>query len=144
MNMYAQMIEGQQKEIDDFLGQYAFFAFSNEQFKQGCQKLGIPETAKHVLVRLGSTGGFILKDRAAEYGELVARLAQDRQAAIDNPDTGAQFAFDMFTYELANHEYSYTGDVEETLDALGYTREEIEKSPTLKEALGKARKHLLA
>ena len=33
----------------------------------------------------------------------------------------------MFSYELANHEYCITYDIEPTLDALGLTLDEINK-----------------
>ena len=44
----------------------------------------------------------------------------------------------MFLYELDNHEYGYTMDTEETLDALGYTAKEILGDPRLKRGIEKA------
>ena len=136
--MYEKMRKEHQKRVDDFLRQYAFFAFSEKQFKEGLEKLGVPEGAKGVLVPLGNTGGFILKEKAQEYRELITVIACEIQAAIDDPETGAEFAYQMFYAELANHEYSYTGSTWETLDALGYTPEEVDENPILKEALKRA------
>ena len=50
----------------------------------------------------------------------------------------------MFETELANHEYCITNDLTDTLEALGYTAEEIEQSPKLKTGLTEAIKNYLA
>lgn len=99
------------------------------------KKLGLSADKKKDLVRLGNTGGFILKARAKDYRDLAEAIQKETQEAIDNPETGELFATDMFLYELANHEYAYTKDITDTLDALGYDLEEIEKSPVLKKVL---------
>ena len=44
----------------------------------------------------------------------------------------------MFRYELSNHEYVYTRDLQDTLDALGLTIEEINKRPLYIKALKEA------
>ena len=56
--------------------------------------------------------------------------------AADEDGTG--FLYQMFKYELDNHEYGYTGDFEDTLDSLGLTWEEVAASPRLLKALDKA------
>ena len=143
MNLYRQLKDSQQKRISDFLQINAFFAFSEKQFKEGVKKLGIPEGATGVLVPLGNTGGFILKEKAQEYKDIVAKTISETQAALADPDTGADFAYQMFYTELANHEYSYTGSTWEILDALGYTLDEVNENPVLKDALAKACRDLL-
>jgi len=45
---------------------------------------------------------------------------------------------DMFRYELANHEYDYTGDIDDTLDALCLTQQDIDQNPALQHGLQKA------
>lgn len=138
MNLYTQLRNSQQKRVDDFLNKYAFFAFSEEQFKDGLRRLGISEDAKKALAPLGTTGGYILRERAEDYRTLAEQLQAETEAALADPATGAQFAYDMFYFELCNHEYSYTGDISETLDALGYTPEEIRDNEQLQTALRKA------
>ncbi len=51
---------------------------------------------------------------------------------------GKVFIFDMFLQELENHEYSYTGDVQEALDALGITPQYMEAMPQLMTGLSLA------
>lgn len=58
--------------------------------------------------------------------------------AIADDETGEGFIFEMFLYELDNHEYGYTGETEGALDALGYTADEVLENPKLKRGLGKA------
>ena len=49
-----------------------------------------------------------------------------------NDLTGEGYIKDMFEYELANHEYGYTYDLEDTLNAIGLSMEEINNDERLK------------
>ena len=64
----------------------------------------------------------------------IYRLGEDK--------TGDGFIYQMFLCELANHEYNYTEDVEETLDALGYTWEQIMADKRLLHGLKMAQKKI--
>lgn len=139
MNTYTQLKESQQREVNSYLEKYAFFAFNEEQFANGLQKLGIEKDQKGVLVSLGGTGGYILKERAKGFKELMDRLDSEKKAALTDPE----FAYNMFYTELANHEYGWTGDAWETLDALGITWKDLEKAPLLREALERAEKDVM-
>lgn len=48
----------------------------------------------------------------------------------------------MFVWEMENHEYSYTGDLEPTLDALGLTLGQVANDPKLSHGLKLARRKL--
>ena len=48
------------------------------------------------------------------------------------------FIYDMFLYELRNHEYQLTEDEGDALDALGLTWDDINTNPALKSGLEKA------
>ena len=50
---------------------------------------------------------------------------------LENP----KYLVDMFKYELANHEYGYTYDLEPTLEACGLTEEDIENNSDLNKKL---------
>ena len=65
------------------------------------------------------------------------------EAAISDYKTGDVFIYQMFLYELDNHEYGYTGDSEETLDALDYTMEQVQADARLLHGFEKARKKIL-
>lgn len=49
----------------------------------------------------------------------------------------------MLTYEMANHEYCITCDIEETLNACGYELKDLENDRTLQKAVKEARKDYL-
>ena len=66
-------------------------------------------------------GGYCRKSDVAKLNEMFTRHRKELEDAIAGDKTGQGFICDMFLQELENHEYSYTGDVQETLDALGIT-----------------------
>lgn len=143
-NLYQTLRDRQQAEVNDYLKEGAFFAFSDKQFKAGLEKLGIAEEdAGKRLSRLGSTGGYMVKERVAGLKTLLDKNDQERQKALDDPETGRQFAFDMFFYELNNHEYIITMSAEETLDALGLTWEDIKTSAILSQELNRAENEIM-
>ena len=135
MNRYAELRKRQQEEFNKLpLG----FAFSNKQFEEMMQRWGLdPEKDTDKLYRIPG-GGFIQKKDHALLHETTERHQAERQAAIDADKTGEGFIYEMFLYELDNHEYGYTGDTEEALDALGYTADEVLGDPRLKRGIEKA------
>ena len=69
---------------------------------------------------------------------MFARHKREREEAIANDTTGKGYIYQMFRHELANHEFDYTEDLDDTLAAVGLTMEEIENSKPLKRGLDKA------
>ena len=135
MNEYRIMKNRQQKEVDEFP---LFFAFNQQQFDEGMRKFGLQPNETNKIYKLGSTGGFYLRTDSDKLNEMFLRHAQEITAAIENDATGDGFIFEMFNYELANHEYIVSGDVSYTLDALGFTFDEVNSSATLLRGLKKA------
>ena len=136
MNPYLELKNKHQKEINDFpFG----FAFSESQFNDMMiNKFGLTPEDTDKIYSIGS-GGYVRKTDADAMHEMFDRHAKEREIAIkENKD---DYLYHMFNYELANHEYSYTGDLEDTLDALGLTYEEIKADKRMYEALKRAIKH---
>lgn len=133
-NSYLEMKARHQKEFDEFPLK---FAFSNEQFNRVMEELGLKPEQTDMVVRIEG-GGFMLKSDAPRFAEMVKRIQREEDEAIENDKTGDGYLYEMFLYELENHEFSYTGDVEETLEALGYTAEEVVNDERLNHALTKA------
>lgn len=89
MNLYKQLSDKHQKQVDDFLNKYAFFAFSDKQFRDGLQRLEITEEdAGKKLVRMSGTGGFMLRDHAQEYAALAESITDEVNAAVHDPGSG--------------------------------------------------------
>ena len=127
MNTYAEMSNRHKKEINAFPMQ---FAFSDKQFEEAMKNLGVKPNQTFKVVTIGM-GCIMLKDDLPRYKEMLRRLEKEMQDAIDADQTGEGFIFDMFKYELANHEYVVTGDVSDALDALGYDMKEVKEDSRL-------------
>ena len=134
---YNELRQKQQKEVDEFpFG----FAFSNEQFKEMMEKFGLTENDTDKIYSIGA-GGYIRKSDADAMHEMFTRHEKERQQAIENDKDSSGYIYEMFRYELDNHEYCITYDLEPTLRALGLTEEEVNKNPKLLKGLKKALKH---
>ena len=128
MNQYRALKEKHEKEFNEFP---MFFAFNQKQFDEGMQTLGLNPEETDKIYKLGNTGGFYRKSDSAKLRDLFERQRKEEEDAIAADTTGEGFIYQMFHYELANHEYGYTGDPESTLDALNITLEEIYNNPAL-------------
>ena len=135
MNAYIDMKERHQREVDDFP---LFFAFNKEQFNEGMKKFGLSPNDTKKVYRLGNTGGYYRRKDAKRLNEMFYRHAKELQDAIDGDASGDGFIFEMFNSELANHEYIVSGDVTDTLQALGITDEELSGSEQLRHGLNLA------
>lgn len=135
MNMYKAMKEKHTKEMNGFP---MMFAFSDDQFIKGMDVLGVTDESD--LLSIGY-GGFIRKADSNALDELIEKHDREMKDAISNDTTGDGFIYDMFNYELANHEYSYTWDVSDTLNALGFTIDYVKSNKNVLNGLLKALKN---
>jgi len=138
MNLYTALKEKHQAEVNAFPMQ---FAFNQKQLEEGLIKLGLKPTENYKVCQLPGTGGFYRRTDAKALHEMFDRHTAEMQEAVDQDITGDGFIFAMFNYELANHEYNYTGDITDTIEALGLTYEEIQKSSSLLHGLDRACKY---
>ena len=134
-NQYQALKEQQQQEVNAFP---FFFAFSEEQFSRGMRSFGLLPDELDKIYKLGSTGGFFRRTDADRLHEMLDRHEVEMQAAVDGDASGDGFIYEMFLYELANHEYTYTNDLTDTLYALDLTAEEINADKRLQHGLRKA------
>ena len=137
MNAYRKLKDKHQEEINNFP---MFFAFSNKQFEEGMKTLGLEPNETDKIYKLGGTGGFYRKSDSKTLHDMFDRHEKEMAAAIAADETGDGFIYDMFNYELANHEYGYTRDCGPAFDALGLTVEQIRSDKRMIHGLNKARK----
>jgi hypothetical protein len=140
MNVYSELRQKHQNEVDDFP---FMFAFSNKQFEEGMAKFGLGPNDTDKIYRLSDTVGYYLRSDAERLHEMFKRHEKEMQDQIDADTTGEGFIFDMFNYELANHEYVITYDITDTLDALGLEMGDVQNDQRLKHGLELARKNQL-
>ena len=139
MNKYLEMKERHMADINAFP---FVWAFSNEQFKEGMEKLGLKETDTKKVFSIGA-GGFIRKTDAKAMEKMFEDQKKELWDAINSDKNGDGFILDMFTYELENHEYMVTYSTSDTLNALGITKEDLEKNKNLADGLESARKYVI-
>jgi len=139
MNRYEKMKERHHKEINDFP---FMCAFDKEQFADGMRKLGLKPTDTKEIVHIGG-GVYMKKTDFPNFEKMLDKHKREQKRYIERDKTGTGFIKDMFTYEMINHEYGYTYELEDTLDALNLKYEDIENNPTLKNGLELAKDEIL-
>ncbi len=124
---YKEFKNKKEESINNLMSNIAFFAFSDDQLKEGLKKLNIKEDEiKEKLVSIGH-GGYALKKDAHKIKEHTIESNEDIKKLMEDE----KFAISAFDYELGNHEFTYTGDSEDAVEALGYTAQEVSKNPHL-------------
>jgi len=107
-NKYTKLKSTHEKMINKFP---QFFAFDDEQFKEGLLKL---KTTKEEILSTGY-GGYIRKSDRMNYGKMWVQINKESSEALKDD----KYLFQAFRYELSNHEYCITYDYEDTLNCLG-------------------------
>jgi len=101
-----------------------FWAFGNDQFKEGLDKLVAKGMLKsgEKLVSIGA-GGFMPKTNFDKLTQGMKEIEETFKKEIKEANARTEHIL----YELNNHEAFYTGTIDDTLQALGedYTAEEV-------------------
>ena len=121
MEIYEIKIQ-QDKKVSDLLTSCGvFFAFSNAQFDEN----KTPKTEGEKYVRLFG-GGFVPHSKLDGYLDGMDEIRKWFKMET-NKTKSSRYA--LISYELSNHEAYYTGEIEDTLIALGkgYTAKEVWK-----------------
>lgn len=139
MNRYEELRQRQREAVNALpLG----FAFSQKQFAEMMRGWGLdPKKDVDKICFIGD-GGYVQKKDAGLLHETQKRHDNELEEAIAADTTGEGFIYEMFLCELSDHEYAYTGDITDTLDVLGYTREQVLNDPRLNRGLEKAIKRI--
>lgn len=123
---YQALKARQAKEFNEFEG--IFFAFNNDQFKEGMEKIGLTVDDTKKIFSIGH-GGYMLKTQNEAFGSMMQRHEDEKK----NRKQDEKFLLEALTYELRNHEYCITYDPSDALDVLGLRKEDIDPK-ILKEA----------
>jgi len=119
MTTLALIKKEHQKRIDTLLNDcLLFWAFSNEQFEKN--KTPLQEGEKYVSI---GAGGYMPKGKVDAYLNGMKEIKKWFKSATKP----AEIRKAHIAYELNNYEAFYTGDIEDTLTALGndYTAAEV-------------------
>lgn len=143
-NLYKEMMNKHQEEYNEFSKNKVIyiFAFCEEDFNK---KLSEYDLTINDISSLGG-GAFVRKNYKEELKNLFRRQKEELKAAIKADTTGKGFIKSMFYYELADHEYLYTYDVEYSLSdichSLQITMQDIYNNKALHKGLQAAIKEL--
>lgn len=132
MTTYAEMRAAQQAEFNTFP---IMFAFSDIQFEEGMRRLGLDPSDTDKVYTWSEVNGFYRRSDAPVLHEMLERHGREMVEAVAADQTGEGFIYSMFVYELANHEYGYTGDVTDTLGALDLTADAVKADSRLMRGL---------
>lgn len=113
---YVEFKQNQENVLNKFP---QFFAFSEEQFKEGLKKLN---TTKKDIISTGY-GGFIKKTDKNAYLKMFERFNDTLKESLKD-DT---FLYNALKYELGNHEFVITYDYEDTLSIFGLKYNKLTK-----------------
>lgn len=131
---YKQLKEKHSKEVHNFP---MAFAFDQYQFEAGMKKLGLHPSQTDQIINIGG-GGFIRTKDSIAWNQMLHKHDLEMKQAIQQDRTGDGFIYQMFIAELANHEYTYSGDITDALRALGLTYEQVMSDQRLSHGLKKA------
>ena len=140
MNRYMELKQRQQAEFNAFPMQ---FAFSERQFAEGMAALGLAPTDTDKIYSAPG-GGFYRREDSQRLKDMMNRFDRELAEAVAADETGEGFVYEMFLCALDDHEFGYTMDTEEALDALGYTAAEVLGDPRLKRGIEKAATEICA
>ena len=130
MKTYSQLQSEQRAEMNAFEG--IFFAFDNKQFSEGMTKVGLSADDTKKIASMGA-GGYILKERINAWVDMCERHKEELKQFRKNKKE----LFKALVYELKNHEYCITYDINPALKALNLNQNDIPKD-TLKKACKQA------
>ncbi len=139
MSSYSELLHRHQKEVNAFPIKWAF---SDSQFNQAMRELGLDPSDTDAIIGIGG-GGFMRKSDNEAFHAMLDRHQQERNEAIAADKDGTGYLYEMFLYELGNHEYIFTYDPEETFAACGVTAEQVESNPIMKQAFINAKRDYL-
>lgn len=130
MNKYKQLKDQLQKQYDALPIKYAY---SEMQFKNMLKQFET-ETGGRVRLLHIDRGAYILAQDEKLIDEFLESSDRELAEAMKDDD----FLYDAFNYELANHEFCYTDDVSDALDALGLSWEQIKDDQRMMTILKRA------
>jgi len=129
---YEELKAKHQQEVNDLP---IYFAFGNEQLEKLTQELGFKdqdELLKNVFT-IGAGSIILNKDKDKVFNTFL-----EHDKAMLKAFENDEFLLSAFEYELANHEYIITYEIEPTLCALGIKLTEYQTNERYKNIMQQA------
>lgn len=117
---YSELKQKQHDVFNNF--KHIFFAYSDKQFKEGMAKLNLnPDNDLNKIVSVNSCGCYVLKEYLIDFKQLFVDADLELEEFLKDESN----LLDALIYELNNHEYCITYDIDPALDALGLEQSQI-------------------
>lgn len=128
MQTYLEHKQSKQEAVNNFP---MFFAIDNKGFEKGLEQINATKEDK--LVHIGG-GGIIKKDDLEDFENMFETYRQQHHANILESE---DYVYHMVKYELANHEFMITYELDDTLESCELT-DELLANPIVKATVNKA------
>lgn len=132
---YDALQKAHQEDISNFPILWLFGKKSDAELAEAISKIGAKSVDE--LVGIGG-GGYIHKEKKEDFLTMMRKHAREKEAFSSNPNNLIEVIFS----EMCDHEYNYTQDPEDTLNALGKTYKDLQ-DPNFKKAWKLAEKKCL-
>lgn len=125
MENYKQLKARHTKEINEFYG--LFFAFDNETFYKRLADFGYSNAKelnlKEIVVYIGA-GGYLIKSKVQDWNDLYKK--QDKE--LKEFKKHEKELIKGIVYEMFNHEFCITYDMQDALDCFSLKYSELDKN----------------
>ena len=123
---YDALQKAHQEDISNFPILWLFGKKSDAELAEAISKIGAKSVDE--LVGIGG-GGYIHKEKKEDFLTMMQNHGEERNKFSSNKNNLVEVIFS----EMCNHEYAYTQDPEDTLNALGKTYKDLQ-NPDFKKA----------
>jgi hypothetical protein len=135
---YKEYKETTTQEINQFVDANCIWAFGREQLAEALKEHNLTEEEFQNNYCGFFGGGAIRKDKIKEYEKICEKQNNQLQELMKDE----RFAYEALYYELANHEYGYTGNESDALRDLGLTADDIIANQVLNRAFCRAAREI--
>lgn len=132
MNSWEEFTEKYKKKFETIP---MYYAFDEKQLGELKEQLGIQNNEEFKNKVAPFMCGYILKKDIPQLIKFYEQKYAEYKRLLKKDKTGNGFIQDMFYSELINHEYCYTQELDDTLDSLGLTLDEINQDSKLRHGL---------
>ena len=132
---YDALQKAHQEDISNFPILWLFGKKSDAELAEAISKIGAKSVDE--LVGIGG-GGYIHREKKERFLTMVQNHGGERNKFSSNQNNLVEVIFS----EMCDHEYNYTQDPEDTLNALGKTYQDLQ-DPNFKKAWKQAEKKCL-
>lgn len=137
MNQYEELIKNKEQEQN----QYPFMFSTLDEMEKELAKRNVKK--EEVEYYFSEHHFYIIQTHVDKFNEIAEKYEKEIEKRIEEDITGEGFIKDMFKTQLKNYEYGYTLEVDDAIERLGYTLDQIDKDIRLKNGLELAKKEIL-